>query len=130
MSDAPGKKTIMVIEDKPLNMKLAVDLLELNGFNALKAFDGKSALEILKENVPDLILMDIGLPDMDGFELFKKLKEDKRLDKVRIGAFTASVMKEDEEKIKEVGFNFYIKKPIDTKAFIETIKNLVKGSDT
>lgn len=130
MLDARSKKTILVIEDKPLNMKLAVDLLELNGFNALKAFDGKSALEILKENIPDLILMDIGLPDMDGFELFRKLKEDKRLDKVLIGAFTASVMKEDEEKIKEAGFNFYIKKPIDTRAFIETIKNLLKGLDT
>ncbi len=126
MPNANSKKTILVVEDKPLNMKLAVDLLELNGFNLLKAFDGKSAIEILKENIPDLVLMDIGLPDMDGFELLKLVRQDKRFDEIPIGAFTASVMQEDEQRIKDAGFNFFIRKPIDTKNFVKTVKNLAR----
>ena len=125
MTDNFQKKIILVVEDNPLNMKLSGDLLELNGFEVLKAPNGQSALEILKWNIPDLILMDIGLPDMDGFEVYKKIREDERLNSVMVVALTASVMKEDEVKIKAAGFNFYITKPIDTKNFIKTIKEIV-----
>lgn len=118
------KKTILVVEDNPLNMKLTVDLLELNGFKILKTTDGERAIQILKEQTPDLILLDIQLPGVDGFELFRRIREDKRLNSVKVAALTALVMKEDEKKIMEMGFDAYIPKPIDTKAFIKKIKEM------
>ncbi|NQU73096.1 MAG: response regulator [Candidatus Omnitrophica bacterium] len=118
------KKTILVVEDNPLNMKLIVDLLELNDFIVLKADDGESALEILKRSLPDLILLDIQLPGMDGFELFRRIREDQGLDSVKVAALTALAMKEDEKKIMDAGFVAYIPKPIDTKAFIKEIKEI------
>lgn len=125
MTDNSQKKIILVVEDNPLNMKLSGDLLELNGFEVLKASNGHSALEVLKRNTPDLILMDIGLQDMDGFEVYRKIREDERLNSVMVVALTALAMKEDEDKIKAAGFNFYITKPIDTKNFIKTIKEIL-----
>ena len=118
------KKTILVVEDNPLNMKLTVDLLELNGFKILKTTDGERAIQISKEQTPDLILLDIQLPGVDGFELFRRIREDKRLNSVKVAALTALVMKEDEKKIMEMGFDAYIPKPIDTKAFIKKIKEM------
>jgi len=125
MTDNTQKKIILVVEDNPLNMKLSGDLLELNGFEVLKASNGQSALEALKRNTPDLILMDIGLQDMNGFEVYRKIREDERLNSVMVVALTALAMKEDEDKIKAAGFNFYITKPIDTKNFIKTIKEIL-----
>ncbi len=125
MTDNSQKKIILVVEDNPLNMKLSGDLLELNDFEVLKASNGHSALEALKRNTPDLILMDIGLQDMDGFEVYRKIREDERLNSVMVVALTALAMKEDEDKIKAAGFNFYITKPIDTKNFIKTIKEIL-----
>lgn len=119
------KKRVLIIEDNPLNMKLAADLLELNDFNVLKAEDGDKALRILETSVPDLIIMDIQLPGIDGFQLFEQIKKDMRLDKVKVVAVTALVMKEEVERIKDVGFSTYISKPIDTENFVETIKNLL-----
>ena len=120
-----NKKLILVVEDNPLNMKLAADLLGLNNFDVLKACNGKSALEILKTNIPDLILLDIGLPDLDGFEVYRKIRDDERLDSIKVVALTALAMKEDEEKIKTAGFHFYLTKPIDTKNFIKKIKEIL-----
>lgn len=117
-----NKKTILVVEDNPLNMKLTVDLLELNRFTVLKAADGENALQILQEHIPGLILLDIQLPDMDGFEIFRKIKEDGRLASVKVIALTASVMANAQEKIMAAGFDAYIAKPIDTKLFIEEVK--------
>lgn len=117
-----NKKTILVVEDNRLNMKLAVDLLELNGFDVLKAIDGETALTILEKQIPDLILLDIQLPGMDGFEILKIIRKEARLNSVKAVAFTASVMKEAVEHIRASGFDGYIAKPFDTKNFITKVK--------
>jgi two-component system cell cycle response regulator DivK len=120
-----NKKTILVVEDDLLNMRLTVDLLELYGFKTLSFFDGKSALAALENTRPDLILLDIGLPGMDGYEIHKRIREDKRFDGIKIVALSAAVMKEDVEKMTACGFNAVIPKPIDTKGLIKRIKDFL-----
>ncbi len=112
----------MIIEDDPLNMRLSVDLLELNGFNTLSCEDGCSALETLKNTIPDLILLDINMPKMNGFEVYKKIREDDRLDQVKVIAMSGSVMKEDERRIVAAGFNDFVPKPIDIKGLVGKLK--------
>jgi two-component system cell cycle response regulator DivK len=121
------KKTIMVVEDEPLNMRLTVDLLEMNGFKVLSCSDGNSAIEALKQSVPDLILLDINLPKMNGFEVRKKIREDSRLDGIKVIALSASVMREDEERIRAAGFDDFMPKPIDIKGLIKKIKDHLAG---
>lgn len=123
MPEDKNKKTIMIVEDDPLNMRLTVDLLEINGFNTLGCRDGDSALETLKDIIPDLILLDINMPKMNGFEVHKKIREDGRLDRVKVIALSASVMKEDEERIKTAGFDDFVPKPIDTKGLVRKIRD-------
>ena len=125
MNNEKNKKMILVVEDNLLNMKLAVDLLELNGFEVLKAVDGETALQLLKEKVPRLILLDIQLPDLNGFEVLKRIREDSRLTSVKVIALTALAMKEEEKKIREAGFDFFISKPINTKIFIVKVKEIL-----
>ena len=128
MAEDKSKKTILVVEDDPFSMKLTADLLEFSGFSTLKFEDGKSALEALKGAVPDLILLDIGLPGMDGYELHKKIREDSRLARVKIIALSASVMKEDQEKIRAAGFDAFIPKPIDTKGLVMKVREFLSVS--
>jgi len=123
MSEDKNKKTILVVEDDPLSMRLTVDLLGINGFNALSCSDGFLALEILKSNTPDLILLDINLPKMNGFQVYKRIREDNRFDSVKVVALSASVMKEDEDRIRTAGFDDFVPKPLDLKAFIKKIKD-------
>jgi len=123
MPEDKNKKTILIVEDDPLNMRLTVDLLEINGFNTLSCGDGSSALETLKDIIPDLILLDINMPKMNGFEVHKKIREDSRLDRVKVIALSASAMKEDEERIKKAGFDDFVPKPIDTKGLVRKIRD-------
>lgn len=118
-------KIILIVEDNPYNMKLAVDLLELAGFTVLKAFNGKGSLSILVKNTPHLILLDLRLPDMHGFDVFKKIKENKNLDTTKVVAITASAMKDEEEEIKEMGFDAFTIKPIDTVNFVKCIERVI-----
>ena len=117
-------KKIMIVENEPLNMKLVSDLLEINGFQTLKAEDADTTFEILKNNHPDIILMDINLPGTDGVELFKKIREMESFKNTKIVALTSMAMKEDKERIMQVGFDKYMTKPIDTKEFIKNIKEM------
>jgi CheY-like chemotaxis protein len=121
------KKTILVVDDDPFSMKLTSDLLEFSGFNTLKFEDGKSALEALKSAAPDLIILDIGFPGMDGYELHKKIREDGRLARVKTIALSASVMKEDQEKISSEGFDAFIPKPIDTKGLVMKVREILSA---
>lgn len=121
---AEAKKTVLIVEDNPLNMKLAADLLELNGFAVLKAADGEAALQLLKHQRPDLALLDIHLPGMDGVELFRRIHDDPACAQLKIVALTASAMREDEEQIREAGFHDYIAKPIDIKQFVRKVRAL------
>ncbi|MDD5432085.1 MAG: response regulator [Candidatus Omnitrophica bacterium] len=117
-------KTILVAEDDPINMQLTSDYLQFNGFNVLKCSDGKDALEALKQTTPDLIILDMNMPGLNGFEVFKLIKQDNSLKGIKVVAVSASVMKEDEKKVRLAGFDDFIPKPYDLKSFLVKIKNL------
>jgi len=128
-SDATAKdvrKTVLIVEDNELNMKLFNDLLEAQGYRVLQTRDGLSALDIAKVNMPDLILMDIQLPEVSGIEVTKWLKEDDKLRHIPVIAVTAFAMKGDEEKIREGGCEAYISKPISVVSFLQTIDGYLK----
>jgi CheY-like chemotaxis protein len=108
---------ILVVDDNPTNLKLVSDLLKFEGYNVLKAVDAEEAQVVLALTLPDLILMDIALPGMDGLTLTRKLKADARTRLVRIVALTAFAMKGDEQKAVDAGCNGYVTKPIDTRKF-------------
>jgi CheY-like chemotaxis protein len=108
---------ILVVDDNPINLKLVSDVLEFEGHDILKAVDAEEAQIVLTETLPDLILMDIALPGMDGLTLTRKLKADQRTRHVRIVALTAFAMKGDDQKALGAGCDGYITKPIDTRKF-------------
>ena len=120
-SPAPGKKLVLIVEDNELNMKLFHDLLEAHGYQTLQTKDGMDALKIARECKPDLILMDIQLPEVSGLEVTKWIKEDDDLKHIPVIAVTAFAMKGDEEKIREGGCEDYIAKPISVSRFLETV---------
>ncbi len=121
-------KTVLIVEDNELNMKLFHDLLEAHGYKTLQTRDGLSALDIAREHMPDLILMDIQLPEVSGLEVTKWLKEDESLCAIPVIAVTAFAMKGDEEKIREGGCEAYISKPISVNSFLETVDTFI-GSE-
>lgn len=126
----PTGKKVLIVEDNELNMKLFNDLLEAHGVETIQARDGKNVLAIAREHAPDLILMDIQLPEISGLEVTKWLKEDDDLKKIPVIAVTAFAMKGDEQKIREGGCEDYISKPISVVKFIETVqKFLTQSSD-
>jgi two-component system cell cycle response regulator DivK len=118
-------KTVLVVEDNDLNMKLFHDLLEAHGYNILQTKDGMEALRLAREHMPDLILMDIQLPEVSGLEVTKWLKEDESLKTIPVIAVTAFAMKGDEEKIREGGCEAYIAKPISVANFLQTVERFV-----
>nr|WP_322099645.1 response regulator [Fodinicurvata sp. CAU 1616] len=122
---APAAPRILVVEDNELNMKLFHDLLEAQGYSVLQTRDGLDALRIAREHRPDLILMDIQLPEVSGLEVTKWLKEDDELRRIPVIAVTAFAMKGDEEKIREGGCEAYIAKPISVNSFLETIRSFL-----
>jgi len=114
-------KTVLIVEDNDLNMKLFHDLLEAHGYATLQTKDGLEAVRLAREHRPDLILMDIQLPEISGLEVTKWLKEDPDLSAIPVIAVTAFAMKGDEEKIRQGGCEAYIAKPISITTFIETV---------
>ncbi|GAK46353.1 response regulator receiver protein [Tepidicaulis marinus] len=118
-------KTVLIVEDNELNMKLFHDLLDAHGYTTLQTRDGIEALEIARANHPDLILMDIQLPEVSGLEVTKWLKEDDNLRSIPVVAVTAFAMKGDEEKIREGGCEAYIAKPISVTQFLETVQRFL-----
>lgn len=118
-------KTVLIVEDNELNMKLFHDLLDAHGIGTLQTSDGMEALEIAREHHPDLILMDIQLPEVSGLEVTKWIKEDESLSDIPIVAVTAFAMKGDEEKIREGGCEAYIAKPISVTDFMDTVRQFL-----
>ncbi|WP_439814752.1 response regulator [Zavarzinia sp. CC-PAN008] len=118
-------KTVLIVEDNPLNMKLFHDLLEAHGYATLQTKDGMEALELAREHRPDLILMDIQLPEVSGLEVTKWIKEDDDLRSIPVLAITAFAMKGDEERIRDGGCEAYIAKPISVASFIATVKRFL-----
>jgi two-component system cell cycle response regulator DivK len=117
--------TILIVEDNDLNMKLFHDLLEAHGYNTLQTKDGIEALKLARQHRPDLILMDIQLPEVSGLEVTKWIKEDEDLKSIPIIAVTAFAMKGDEEKMREGGCEAYLAKPISVAHFIKTLKQFL-----
>ncbi len=118
-------KTILIVEDNELNMKLFHDLLDANGYNTVQTRNGLDAIDLARTHMPDLILMDIQLPEVSGLEVTKMLKDDDQLRDIPVVAVTAFAMKGDEERIREGGCEGYISKPISVTHFLETISHLI-----
>jgi two-component system, cell cycle response regulator DivK len=116
------KKTVLIVEDNDLNMKLFNDLLEAHGYATLKTADGIEAIELARAHMPDLILMDIQLPEVSGLEVTKWIKEDEVLKSIPVIAVTAFAMKGDEERIRQGGCEAYLSKPISVSKFLETVR--------
>jgi two-component system, cell cycle response regulator DivK len=123
--DKAMSKRVLIVEDNDLNMKLFHDLLEAHGYDTLQTKDGLEALQLARQHHPDLILMDIQLPEVSGLEVTKWIKEDDNLKSIPIVAVTAFAMKGDEEKIREGGCEAYIAKPISIAHFLETVKRFL-----
>ena len=118
---------ILIIEDNKLNMKLVRELLKLEKYQIIEAENAETGIELAKAHQPDLILMDIQLPGMSGFEATKILKENTLLQNIPVIALTSYAMKGDEDKAYEAGCNGYITKPIDTQKFLEYVSKFLNG---
>lgn len=118
-------KTILIVEDNELNMKLFNDLLEAHGYATLQTKDGFEALRLARQHHPDLILMDIQLPEVSGLEVTKWLKDDEELRSIPVIAVTAFAMKGDEQKIRDGGCEAYIAKPISVAHFLRTVEHFL-----
>ena len=119
------KKTILVVEDNQLNMKLLRGLLKASNYLMLEAFDAETGIEMIKQHHPDLILMDIQLPGMDGLEATQVIKNDPGLKHIPVIALTSYAMSGDKEKALAVGCMDYITKPISTKGLIDTLSKVL-----
>jgi CheY-like chemotaxis protein len=117
-------KLILIVEDNEQNMKLARDLLQVKGYRTLEAGTAERGIELAREQKPNLILMDVQLPGMDGVTALKQLKADPETSAILVAAFTASAMKSDRERIDSAGFDAYITKPIIVREFVEKIQAL------
>jgi two-component system, cell cycle response regulator DivK len=118
-------KTVMIVEDNELNMKLFNDLLQAHGITTIQTRNGLDAINLAREHMPDLILMDIQLPEVSGLEVTKWLKDDDKVKHIPVIAITAFAMKGDEERILEGGCEAYLSKPISVQKFLETVKKFV-----
>ena len=113
--------TILIVEDNEKNMKLVRDLLQHKGHRTLEAPTGGDGLRLAHEHNPDLILMDIQLPDIDGISVLRQLRADPAFAETPVIAVSDSVMPEDKKKIVESGFDAYLTNPINMKQFLETV---------
>ena len=121
----PASKSVLIVEDNELNMKLFHDLLDAQGYGTLQTRSGVDALTIARRHRPDLILMDIQLPEVSGLEVTKWIKDDPELHAIPVIAITAFAMKGDEERIRQGGCEAYLSKPISVAKFIETIRQFL-----
>jgi two-component system, cell cycle response regulator DivK len=118
---------ILVVEDNERNMRLFCDVLRASGFRTLEATTGESAVEVALEHAPDLVLMDIQLPDIDGIEALGRLRADDRFASAPVLALTAQAMEGDRERFLAAGFDGYLSKPVDIADFVTTVKRYCEG---
>jgi len=119
-------KKVLIVEDNELNMKLFADLLDAHGYETRETREGLKAISIARDFMPDLILMDIQLPEVSGLEVTKWIKDDETLAHIPVVAVTAFAMKGDEKRIRDGGCEAYIAKPITVTSFLATIRKLVE----
>jgi len=123
-------KTILIVDDESKNMKLFCDLLQVSGYATIEAGSGSVAVALARKRKPNLILMDIQMPEMDGVKAVQIIKADDTVKHIPVVALTAFAMKGDEEKILDAGFNGYISKPIQIKKFLDMIeKHLLQETE-
>ena len=120
---------ILVVEDNEKNMKLFRDVLQAKGYSTLEAGSGEQAVDLATEHVPDLILMDVQLPGIDGIEALGRIRADERTKAIPVVALTAQAMAGDREHFLESGFDGYISKPVDVMEFIQTVASYLEDED-
>ncbi|MDH4226289.1 MAG: response regulator [Deltaproteobacteria bacterium] len=125
---ADKKLKILVVEDNFMNKVLVKEILTLNGYEIVEASTGAEAIKAAKAEMPDLVLMDLHLPEVDGFTATRIIKQDAHLSAIPVVALTASAMKGDREKIVTEGFDGYVQKPIDIKKLIEELEACLKAA--
>ena len=118
--------TVLIVEDNEKNMKLVRDILRHRGHETLEAATGAEGVRLAKERRPDLVLMDIQLPDIDGIAALGRIREDRALDRMPVLAISASVMPDEQQKIVASGFDAFITKPINLKTFQETVQRFLE----
>jgi len=119
--------TVLIVEDNDKNMKLARDVLQAKGYTTVEAVTGEEGVRLAKERTPDLVLMDIQLPGINGIEAFKQIRADPKTARIPVVALTASVTPTDRSQITAAGFDAFVGKPINLKEFLDTVKRLVEG---
>jgi CheY-like chemotaxis protein len=122
------KGLVLIVDDHPVNLKLASEVLLAGDYRVVSAADAEQAQKLLASLVPDLILMDIALPGMDGLSLTKIIKKDARLRHVPVVALTAYAMRGDELKASDAGCDGYITKPIDTRCLVDQVSALIDAA--
>ena len=122
--------TILIVEDNEKNMKLVRDILRHHKYDTVEAATGEDGVRLALERRPDLVLMDIQLPDIDGIEALRRIREDRALDAVAVIAVSASVMPDDKQKIVTSGFDAFVSKPINLKQFLETVHRFLAEGRT
>ena len=119
---------VLIVEDNEKNMKLARDILKAKGYETVEAVTGEEGVKLAKEKKPDLVLMDIQLPGINGIEAFKQLRADAKTARIPVIALTASVTPTDRSQITAAGFDAFVSKPISLKEFVATVKRLLEGA--
>ena len=117
---------ILIVEDNEKNMKLVRDILQAKGYETMEAVNAEDGIKLALERVPDLVLMDIQLPGMNGMEALKVLRAEQTTAHVPVVAITASVMTQDRQQIMDTGFNGFIEKPINLRDFLATVQASLK----
>ncbi len=122
-------KIILVVEDHPTNLKISVEILKMDGWQVHQAATGEEAIEILDTIVPHIVLLDIGLPDIDGFEIFKMIRQNEAFKAVKVVSFTGMGNPHYREEVQSYSFDGYISKPMDITQFLKTLNDLLPGSN-
>jgi CheY-like chemotaxis protein len=120
---------VLVVEDDPMSLELVTELLQQEAYQVLAAASGEVGLRLTAAERPDLILMDIHLPDMSGYEAIRRLKADPATATIPVLALTASAMRGDDRKVRETGADAYLTKPLDAQIFRETLRRFLRGGN-
>lgn len=118
-------KSVLVVEDNELNMRLFCDLLESFGYKTFQCRDGARAVEIARKEMPDLIIMDIQLPEVSGLDITRWIKDDDSLRHIPVLAVTAFAMRDDEQRVRKAGCEGYLSKPIQIASFMRAVEDLM-----
>ena len=119
--------TVLIVEDNEKNMKLARDILHAKGYATLEAVNGLDGVQMALQHKPDLVLMDIQLPGINGIEAFARIRADPTTAAIPVVAFTASVTANDRSRIGDAGFDAFLSKPINLKEFVETVRRMLQA---